>query len=190
MVLGSGVGARTAYILVHPELWSYPVRWLQFWNGGMVSYGGLGGALLALSLFRRYQKRTQWDFYHRVSPFMLVAWGVGRIGCFLTWHGEEGTRTDVFWALQLDGGTYHPTTLYLSLAFILGGCALAQLDSNKHPRALYSLFYFAIVRGVLDNLRVYHPPVLRYYSQALCSLLLATSIILILRLKKSSRPCR
>lgn len=183
MVLGAGVGARLVYLAIHPDLWSNPYDWLRFWEGGMVSYGGLGGGLMGLYLFRRLGKLPQISYYNEIAPNLLIGWGVGRLGCFLTWHGEEGTPSDLPWAVEVGTQSYHPATLYLSIVLILGGLVLRR---SQNERALHTLMYYSLARGALDNFRVYYPESLRWASQLACSVLFLASVSLILIAKKNS----
>ena len=83
ILLAGTVGARLFYVLVEePHLISTPLEIFKIWQGGLVYYGGLIGALLM---------GIGYCFKHRLSFFKVVdvfAPGLalghvfGRIGCF------------------------------------------------------------------------------------------------------------
>lgn len=176
-VLGSLLGARLAYLASRPEFWTEPSRWLQFWEGGMVSYGGMAGCFLVLSV--RHGRFEDSGFFDRLAGPCLLAWGFGRLGCLLNWYGEAGSPTDVPWAFVVDGVARHPVTGYLSLLYILGGLVLTAFGRSV-PRgtAAATILYYALARSLCEPWREYEPPYLRELSLAMCAILALFGLIL------------
>lgn len=176
MVLASLIGARLAFLISRPDLWGQD--WWKFWQGGMVSYGGLLGALIALCVPLVRSTKDAGAVLDSLTPCLLAGWGVGRIGCFLNWIGEEGTRSQAPWAVMVDGLTYHPVTLYMSALCLLGA---ALFWRPTHGTAAKGLCYFAITRWFTDFFRDYEPNYLRTASQLTCLALLVIGILLLTR---------
>lgn len=163
-VLASLVGARSFFVLSRPDLWGDPAEWLRFWDGGMVSYGGLLGFMSVLYL--RHFRVGGYQLLDRMAPAFLICWGVGRIGCFLSWWGEPGSLTSVPWAVVVSGESRHPVTAYLALLFIFFGVALYQVAPVTPARVSgLALMIFGSFRALCDFCRDYDPDYLRTLSQ-------------------------
>jgi phosphatidylglycerol:prolipoprotein diacylglycerol transferase len=147
-VVGGILGAKVYYILLNfPLLLDNPAS-LVFARGGLVWYGGfLGGLALVVWQIRRLglSLPTQADM---IAPGLALAYGVGRIGCFLvgddwgrptgSWvgiafpRGTPPTRVDIIereFGIQVDPELVaqygevvpvHPTQLYeIGLSFLI-----------------------------------------------------------------------
>jgi len=187
MVLGSCLGARSFYLLSRPDSWSTPENWVRFWDGGMVSYGGLLGALVALVYSTRRYDICLASFFDRIAPCLLIGWSIGRLGCFLTWYGEEGVRSELPWAVVVEGTGYHPVTLYISVGLLLSGLLLLRSPSD-HPfrTSALALLCYSLVRGLSDTWRVYETNDLKLLSQAMAGVLCLTAVSMLLYFRKSS----
>lgn len=85
VIVCSILGARLFYVLEnHTEFDNG--RWLdaiKVWQGGLVFYGGLFGAVAAAWYWFRVEK---WPFsycFDLVAPYILLGHAIGRVGCFL-----------------------------------------------------------------------------------------------------------
>jgi phosphatidylglycerol:prolipoprotein diacylglycerol transferase len=165
-IMGGLLGAKAYYMLLNfPRLLEDP--WgMVFSRAGLVWYGGfMGGALLVLWQIRRHGLHlpTQADI---AAPGLALAYGVGRIGCFLvgddwgrptgSWLGirfPEGappTRVDIIerdFGIQVDPELVarfgqvvpvHPTQLYeVALSLVI---FLFLWSMRTHSRAKGWLF--------------------------------------------------
>jgi prolipoprotein diacylglyceryl transferase len=61
-----------------------------FSGSGLAIYGGLIGGFLAVLWFLRKHKISFWQVADAVAPALMIAYGVGRIGCQLTGDGDWG----------------------------------------------------------------------------------------------------
>ena len=92
--------------------------WHLLGSSGFVWYGGLiGGILTVVVLTRRYQLPLATVAGATALP-LSVAYGIGRIGCFLAGDGTYGTPTDLPWGMAFPDGVVpvtvpvHPAQLY------------------------------------------------------------------------------
>ncbi len=165
-------GARICYALVNPELFRTPLEILQVWHGGLVSYGGFIGATLAWLI---YLKQHNLDVQTMTEPLAvpaLVGWGIGRIGCFLSWYGEYGIPTTVPWAFTVDGVARHPVMLYQAIGLITAGFMVKKISSKfRLSPTGASLCAYSLVRFGADFYRYWYPHKLQYYSQTTCVIL-------------------
>lgn len=114
LVVSGLVGARLAHIATNWGYYSgHPVRWLELWQGGLASFGGLALAIpVGLYLQRRWWPGTSLArFSDALVPALIAAWALGRVlgpqfmvngGGHLThqwfgisYHGQSGKRVPV-----------------------------------------------------------------------------------------------
>jgi phosphatidylglycerol:prolipoprotein diacylglycerol transferase len=176
-VVGGLLGAKIYYMLLNlPRLLDDPWS-LVFSRAGLVWYGGfLGGALAVLWQIRRRNLHlpTQADI---TAPGLALAYGVGRIGCFLvgddwgrptgSWvgiafpEGAPATRVDIIereFGIVVDPdlvsrfGDFvpvHPTQLYeVGLSLIIFGALWSIRD---HPRKTGWLFMLWLALAGLER---------------------------------------
>jgi phosphatidylglycerol:prolipoprotein diacylglycerol transferase len=168
-VLGCLLGGRAVYLVVNFDFILHsPGSAFAIWQGGLVSFGGISGSLLAVGIYARRKGlpviRTL--DYACLAPHLAIA--IGRIGCFCAGcdfgkPASEAVLSVVFSdprsliPVEFLGVPLHPTQLYMSIANLtvfLSGYALLRM--NPPPgrvfsivAMVYSIFRFAIefVRG-------------------------------------------
>ncbi len=110
------LGGRIFYIAQHWEYYlEHPLESLAVWQGGLVIYGGLIGAVAGLAVFCAVRRVNFFELTDLYFPAVSLAMAFGRVGCFLNgccW----GTPTDLPWAVQFPflKEPVHPTQLYFS----------------------------------------------------------------------------
>lgn len=106
LILSALFGARTAYVLEH---WSdyaqAPWTILRIDQGGLMFYGGLLGAWIALSVFARVHRERWLDFLDLLITAVPIGHTLGRIGCFLE-GCCFGDRTDGACAVTYPVGSH------------------------------------------------------------------------------------
>jgi phosphatidylglycerol:prolipoprotein diacylglycerol transferase len=114
LVVSGLLGARLAHIITNWGYYSgHPVRWLELWQGGLASFGGLALAIpVGLFLQRRWWPGTSLArFSDALVPALIAAWALGRVlgpqfmvdggghlthqWFGLTYHGQSGKRVPV-----------------------------------------------------------------------------------------------
>jgi phosphatidylglycerol:prolipoprotein diacylglycerol transferase len=82
LIVSGLVGARLAHIATN---WSYysghPVRWVEVWQGGLASFGGLALAVpVGLYLQRRWWPHSSLArFSDALVPALIAGWALGRV---------------------------------------------------------------------------------------------------------------
>lgn len=143
--IGGLAGARILFIF---EEWSNFLRspWDFIFSGaGFTWYGGmLGGALAVTWVVRR--KGIPWLRAADISaPALVIAYGIGRIGCHVAGDGDWGTVTDVRWAVAYTNaiiGWVHP---YTGMPYPAG--------VKVHPTSIYEFIQSVLIFAVLWPLR-------------------------------------
>jgi len=83
-LLGGLVGARVLYVAEQWDLFvQAPAQIFAIWRGGLVWYGGVLGALVAVLFYLRYRRQPVLPVVDAVTPATMVGLALGRIGCFL-----------------------------------------------------------------------------------------------------------
>jgi phosphatidylglycerol:prolipoprotein diacylglycerol transferase len=103
-LIGGILGAKTFHLLENPaQLMRDPM-------GAILSGEGLtffGGLLMAIGMIMLYLRRKHIPFLHvadAASPSLMIAYGIGRIGCQLAGDGDYGLPTDLPWAMSYPNG--------------------------------------------------------------------------------------
>lgn len=167
IAIASGVvGARVLYVLTEPETFlRNPAEIFNFWNGGLVFYGGFLMATVACLAYGIWKKMPLWPSTDIVVTGVALAHGFGRIGCFAAGccHGNYcpypwAVHNDTdFVAKQFRGQPLHPVQLYESLSlFALAGLLSWLIYRRKAPDGVPALLYlagYALIRYVMELYR-------------------------------------
>jgi prolipoprotein diacylglyceryl transferase len=85
--------------------------------GGLTFYGGL---ILASAVIAVYLKKKKIPFLFisdAVSPSLILAYGIGRIGCQLAGDGDYGIPTSLPWGTNFVNGTVKPSEILRQFYF-------------------------------------------------------------------------
>ncbi len=176
--------------VVGSKLFSVFENWDQFVQdpagelfsaAGLTFYGGLILATLLIFLYVRNQKLGFLRVADAAAPSLIIAYGIGRIGCQLAGDGDYGIPTDVPWAMTYPKGTVptlaaenpqlvelwhrifpgrdvpvdipvHPTPVYETLAALAIFAFLWAI--RKRPMAAGMLFSIYLVLAGLERFLV------------------------------------
>ena len=162
------VGAKIYYLLEHLSDFS-----LHHLGGmGFTWYGGLiGGIIAALVIIRRHRLPMAEVVGATAAPLAL-AYGIGRIGCFLAGDGTYGRPTTLPWGVTFTNGVVpttvpvHPTPLYETLAAVLITVILWRLERRLAPVGVFGAYLVlsGISRFLVEFLRI-NTPVLAGLTQ-------------------------
>ena len=193
LILGVA-GSKALHLL---ENWSEfvadPIR-MAFSPGGLTFHGGLLLSILGIYLYLRRKKIPFLVGADAIAPGLLLAYGIGRIGCHLAGDGDYGFPTSLPWGTDYSKGTYppsiafrdfpevtslypggipanvlcHPTPIYEFIACALGFWVLWKLRTRLQPPGKLFMLYFIIAgaeRFLVEFLRL-NPRVVLDLSQA------------------------
>ncbi len=171
LILGTVLGARSLYV---GSYWEEKFAGRPWWemfmvqNGGLVYYGGLIGASLALMLFCRFRKVPLWKLADVLAPSIALGYVFGRLGCLMN-GCCYGSQCALPWAITYPrsandtfpvdaerGLPVHPTQVYDSLLNLALYCFLAWLYRRKkfdgQVFAAYLICY-ALTRSFVEYFR-------------------------------------
>jgi len=166
LFLGGIVGARLAFVAVaHERFTEHPLDTVKIWQGGLVFYGGLVGAVLAGMAFLKRRKLPIWDWSDLLAPVAMLALAVGRIGCFLNGCCYGKIAPGLAWGVTypvshpahgLHQLPVHPTQIYASLSalFIFGALLLMQRRQRFPGQVFWTMvLMYACARFVIEFFR-------------------------------------
>ncbi len=185
------VGAKVYFLLEHTG----EITWHHLGGSGFTWYGGLiGGIATFLVIIRRRHLPAAFVVDAAAIPLTL-AYGVGRIGCWLSGDGTYGKPTSLPWGECFPNGMVatdvpvHPTPLYeVFAALFIAAILWWRQRRSRPPLELLGAYLIlsAISRFLVEILRV-NTPVLLGLTQpqlwAIASILAGAAIIVHGRLR-------
>lgn len=145
-VFSGVVGGRIIYVLKNwNEFVSNPIAIFELWKGGLVFYGGVGGALIFFILFCRAKKISFFRLADLFVPYLALAHVFGRIGCFLN-GCCYGKPTVLPWGVSFPGQivVLHPVQIYEAFFLFVLFLTLSGLYSRRRFDGEIFLLYFVI----------------------------------------------
>jgi phosphatidylglycerol:prolipoprotein diacylglycerol transferase len=180
-LIGGVVGAKLFSLL---ENWSQFVKDPAgeiFSAAGLTFYGGLIVATLSIYIYVRIKKVPFLRVADASAPALILAYGIGRIGCQLSGDGDYGVPSSLPWAMGYPNGTVstlsernrelrelfeqmhpgqvvpadikvHPAPVYETLAAI--AIFLFLWSIRKRPMAMGKLFAIYVICAGAERLLV------------------------------------
>lgn len=137
------------------------LQWHHLGGSGFTWYGGfLAGTVTAIVIARRNALPLSTLAGMTAVPLSL-AYGIGRLGCFLAGDGTYGRPTDLPWGMAFPNGevptnvTVHPTGLYEAIAAFALAAVLWQLRGRVQPLTLFGIYAVAagLIRVLVELVR-------------------------------------
>jgi phosphatidylglycerol:prolipoprotein diacylglycerol transferase len=143
--IGGLIGARLLFIVEHwNDFLAAPLDYV-FTGSGFTWYGGFFGGVIGVSWVVKKNNIPWLASADIAAPALVLAYGVGRLGCHFAGDGDWGTITDVPWGVAYTSaiiGWVDPTT---GIPYSAG--------TRVHPTPIYEFIGSIIVFGILWSLR-------------------------------------
>ena len=161
IILSAIVGARVFYVVFYSwdAFRTNPLVFFQVWNGGLVYYGGLLGAMTGSALFLRVRRLPLLGVMDLAAPAIAFGQGIGRLGCFLNGccYGAVCTLPiGVTFPPPAPDHPVHPTQLYEAIAQFTWALLLWSVRTRvRRPGGMISLYLvsYAVTRFLLEYVR-------------------------------------
>ncbi len=157
VLLGAIIGARLIFIITNLDLFSNDILGVfKVWHGGMDFIGGLGGGVLAGSIFIKVKKLDFLGYVDLLAPYIAIGHAIGRLGCVLGDGGHLGKATNLPWGIVHEGVARHPAAFYEMLALIILFVVLLKLRKKNMEKGMLFASYvigYSILRFGIDFLR-------------------------------------
>jgi phosphatidylglycerol:prolipoprotein diacylglycerol transferase len=155
--IGGLAGAKLFHLLEHPEEFrDDPVRAI-FSPAGLTFHGGFLVAAAAFLVYLRRKRLPVGRVADAIAPALILAYGIGRIGCHLAGDGDYGIPTHLPWAVTYPKGTV-PTLAALNPELrrkyeeLFPGRPVPE-DIPVHPTPIYEFLASVGIFAVLWKLR-------------------------------------
>ncbi|NOZ87351.1 MAG: prolipoprotein diacylglyceryl transferase [Deltaproteobacteria bacterium] len=163
-ILSGLIGAHILFAIVNfREYLEDPVRFLTFWRGGVVWYGGLAGGIIGGGIFLKIRKMDFWKVADVVAAPLAIGLFFGRFGCLSAGccYGKPtsfpfGIVYPEISQLAPPGITLQPSPLYECLLMLIIFFYLTIIRSRKRYNGqlfLIHLTLYSIGRFFLEMLR-------------------------------------
>lgn len=172
------LGAKVLFIITeipsyirHIAENGFNLNWMmnEIITAGIVFYGGLIGGVLGGWLYTRLFRLDFWKFADLMIPFLPLAHGFGRVGCFCAGccYGRSPVESDPEWLKSLavvytnaigapnDGISRYPVQLFEAcfLIFVLFPIMQVYARKERRPGTIVGLYF--IVYGVFRFMNEY-----------------------------------
>ena len=164
LLLGGILGARTMFVATYwrDEFAGKPFTEIfMIQRGGLVFYGGLIGAALAVVIYAEVKKLPLWKLADILAPSIALGSVFGRIGCLMN-GCCYGRACELPWAIRFpedhstNGIQIHPTQIYDSLLNLVLYVGLAWLfRRRKFDGQTFAVFLicYAVTRSTVELFR-------------------------------------
>jgi len=154
------VGARLSHFMFWDTnaLLNNPLILFKVWGGGASVTGGLAGGMITGYIYARKIKISFWKVFVSVSPAILLAQAVGRVGCFLNGDAHGIATTLPFgvkfpkFGMMIPG--FYKNTTYTTFpwnwSFRHGLIdSTSKVSASLHPTQLYEAFGDLVLVAIL-----------------------------------------
>lgn len=151
-VVGGLGGAKLLFLYQNATFTEVIQNPLRYISSGYTFLGGFIGAILMIYLVSVYKKVSLWHLTDVSAAPLILAYGIGRIGCFLV-GDDYGVPTSLPWGLSFPNGApptiqkVHPTQLYDSICMFVIFYFLWKLKDKENPTGWLTSVTF-IVLGI------------------------------------------
>ncbi|HSG30750.1 MAG TPA: prolipoprotein diacylglyceryl transferase [Thermodesulfobacteriota bacterium] len=167
-------GAKILFLFQNATFAEFMNEPLKFLSSGLTFLGGLIGASILIFVVGIWKKISFWTLTDSTAPGLVLAYGIGRIGCLLV-GDDYGTPTSVPWALSFPNGSppttqlVHPTQIYDTILMIFIFLILWAIRKSDFPTGwMFSLtlIILGIQRFFIEFIRNTSPSFIDGLSQA------------------------
>ena len=173
-IIGGLAGAKILFLFQNvslPIFFNEPFRYME---SGYTFLGGLLTSILLFVLVARWRKVNFWFLGDAVAPALLLAYSIGRIGCFLI-GDDYGKPSSLPWAVSFPHGSpptferVHPTQIYDTLLMFIVFLFLWRIRKRDLPVGWISyvtLIILGVERFLIEFIRSTTPSFIPFLSQA------------------------
>ncbi|MCU0452866.1 MAG: prolipoprotein diacylglyceryl transferase [Bacteroidetes bacterium] len=155
LVLGI-VGSKLMHLVENLSAFVANPLQMAFSPGGLTFHGGLILAIIGIYIYVRQKGIPFLVVADAAAPSLMLAYGIGRIGCHLAGDGDYGFPTSLPWGTDYSKGTYPPSIAFRDFPEITSQYPGGIVPDNVlcHPTPVYEFIACAIGFWILWRLRV------------------------------------
>lgn len=150
------IGARIIFILIYNPAYYFanPLKIVSVHEGGLSIHGGILAGLIVGYWFLKKNKLPVWKTLDIVSPALILAQGISRIGCDV-FGGPISSALP--WGVEVNWEYLHPAQAYeFLLDYLLFGYLWLRLKKPAFSGQVFShyLIGFMVIRGIVEFTRL------------------------------------
>ncbi len=154
-VVGGVIGAKIFHILENLDSFYADPLGMLFSTGGLTFFGGFIVAGIGIAWYVRSKGVAVGAFADAVAPGLMLAYGIGRIGCYLAGDGDWGICSNLddkpAWIPSFLWSETFPNSILGADALTLENCP--PWADGVYPTMLYEFAMATLIFGVLWSLR-------------------------------------
>lgn len=191
-IVASMVGARFMHVFAYEPAYylAHPMDIVKFWEGGLSSFGGFLGALIAAIIFLRLRRLPFMRFTDLALGVLPIGFAIGRLGCHFTRMHPGPACSNAFCFLfpdaarRLDTG-FLEAMLWAAIAMVVYRARKFLAIEGRMTAAVIGCY--GIGRFTLDFLRVEDSRYLGLTpAQYGCMMLLVIAAMLLMRARRTT----
>lgn len=172
------------------------IGWSALSGSGFVWYGGLVGGTLAVVIFSRRHGLRLGSVAGAIAMPLSLAYGIGRIGCFLAGDDTYGRPTDLPWAMAFPNGAVpidvpvHPAQLYEAAGAFLIAAILWTLQRRVDAITVFGTYLglSGLTRLLVEFIRLNDPVLLGLTAAQVLSIVsIVVGLVMILVARERGR---
>lgn len=146
------IGAKLLFLYQNATFSEFIAHPVQYLASGLTWWGTLVPCIFLWALIAKWKKLNFWLIGDAAAPALVLAYGIGRIGCLLV-GDDYGVPSNLPWALSFPNGApptlerVHPTQIYESLLMIIVFLFLWNIRKKDLPVGWIS-YITLIILGV------------------------------------------
>lgn len=156
-LLGGIFGAKLFHLLENPSYFFEDPIGSLFSGEGLTFYGGLITSIVMILVYLRTKQTPFLGIADAASPSLMIAYGIGRIGCQLAGDGDYGIPTDHAFGMSYPDGmvstlSARNTELVRYFQELFPGRPIPE-DIIVHPTPVYETLIAFLFFGILWRFR-------------------------------------
>lgn len=195
-VLGGLGGAKLLFLYQNATFSEVIAEPLRYLSSGYTFLGGVFGATLLVFILSRVKKISFWFLTDCSAPGLVLAYGIGRIGCLLV-GDDYGVPTDLPWGMSFPQGApptieqVHPTQIYDTVLMLILFSVLWSIRKKSFAAGWMTSIAFisiGVERFLIEFIRNTTPSFIPGISQAqlMCLVLISIGIAKLIHISSFS----
>ncbi len=148
------IGSKLLFVIENlDEFFINPTR-VAFSSGGFTFLGGLTLSFIASWIYIKVRKYNFLQAADSIAPSLILAYGIGRIGCHLAGDGDYGIPTSLPWGTNYENGIVPPTHMFNGTEYAKSfPNGIFPNDTPLHPTPIYEFLASLLIFLILWKFR-------------------------------------
>ncbi len=148
-------GSKLLHLIENWSAFMQDPSGMAFSPGGLTFHGGLILAIVGIAYYVRKKNIPFLLVADAASPGLILAYGIGRIGCHLAGDGDYGFPTDLPWGTDYSAGTYPPSAAFRNFPEVTSQFPNGIVPDTIpcHPTPMYEFILAALIAAFLWKMR-------------------------------------